>query len=364
MTSGGETDMTDAVSASAEQVRADLERLRLDLMHSEQRHAMTQTALTQAEADRDEYRDLVEWWAREQEAGGDPALAVARWLHAEVVWQWGEERDELQRCLDRWVDQNTRLAQQRDEARQVVKQVNNNCADFAEALGLSRDAYGDEIVAAARELRESRFRWAEEAAQLQAKLDQPCGSCHPCSNYADQTWRAAGRKPPHVHQWDEASALLQAYRAREDHEVVFPQFWYDQVTDTAHASDRQAALRELLASWRPTAVEAAPRPAMPRRQCCWYGDSDRRCPDYGVEDSDYCKHHTTLRIQRYGTQFARWESYGSDGLDEDASAAPLAGLPEAEFREFHDAACCTCPGSGSLAHVRGCRLHPEATDAQ
>ena len=45
-----------------------------------------------------------------------------------------------------------------------------------------------------------------DVLSLSAKLDAPCGSCHPCTNYADETWRAAGRTPPHVHEWDELRA--------------------------------------------------------------------------------------------------------------------------------------------------------------
>jgi hypothetical protein len=45
-----------------------------------------------------------------------------------------------------------------------------------------------------------------EVERLRAKLEQPCGSCHPCTNYRDETWRAADRKPPHVHEWDELRA--------------------------------------------------------------------------------------------------------------------------------------------------------------
>lgn len=37
---------------------------------------------------------------------------------------------------------------------------------------------------------------------LLEKLAGPCGTCHPCTEYADETWRAAGRKPPHVHEYD------------------------------------------------------------------------------------------------------------------------------------------------------------------
>jgi hypothetical protein len=44
-------------------------------------------------------------------------------------------------------------------------------------------------------------------------FDKPCGSCHPCDNYADETWRAAGRKPPHVYHWDAVQAQLSAVRS-------------------------------------------------------------------------------------------------------------------------------------------------------
>ncbi len=83
------------------------------------------------------------------------------------------------------------------------------------------------------ESEESRFRWAEEAAEMQAKLDLPCGSCHPCTNYSDETWRAASRKPPHVHQWDEARALLAAYRAPSRRAI-----------NAASAANRRARLRD------------------------------------------------------------------------------------------------------------------------
>jgi hypothetical protein len=51
-----------------------------------------------------------------------------------------------------WDRTRERLTGERDEARQVARQANNNCADFAEVLGLPRDAYGDEMIKAARQL--------------------------------------------------------------------------------------------------------------------------------------------------------------------------------------------------------------------
>jgi hypothetical protein len=52
-----------------------------------------------------------------------------------------------------------------------------------------------------------------EVDRLKAKLDAPCGSCHPCTNYADETWRAAGRTPPHVYAWDELRAEVERLRS-------------------------------------------------------------------------------------------------------------------------------------------------------
>ena len=53
-----------------------------------------------------------------------------------------------------------------------------------------------------------------EVDRLRTKLDAPCGSCHPCTNYADETWRAAGRTPPHVYRWDELNAEVEQLRER------------------------------------------------------------------------------------------------------------------------------------------------------
>lgn len=71
-----------------------------------------------------------------------------------------DENERLRADNMRWMDQNERIAEERDEARRVVAQVNNNHGDFAEALGLSRDAHGDEIIATARQLAGLRERAA------------------------------------------------------------------------------------------------------------------------------------------------------------------------------------------------------------
>jgi hypothetical protein len=46
----------------------------------------------------------------------------------------------------------------------------------------------------------------DERDRLKTKLDLPCGSCHPCENWAPQTWRNAGRRIPHVIEWDDLAA--------------------------------------------------------------------------------------------------------------------------------------------------------------
>lgn len=53
-------------------------------------------------------------------------------------------------------------------------------------------------------------------AELQHKLTLPCGECHPCTNWADETWRRAGRKPPHVITWEDKLAETRGLYARLD----------------------------------------------------------------------------------------------------------------------------------------------------
>jgi hypothetical protein len=64
--------------------------------------------------------------------------------------------------VDELVQRVARLTAERNLARFVVKQVNKNCADFAEALGLDRDSDGVAIIEAARALRAAPAQWPEE----------------------------------------------------------------------------------------------------------------------------------------------------------------------------------------------------------
>ena len=82
-----------------------------------------------------------------------------------------------------------------------------------------------------------------EIERLREKLTAPCGSCHPCTNYRDETWRAADRKPPHVHEWDELRAEVERLRAELAE------------TQQRAASNEWTAFR--LASWNATAKKTA-----------------------------------------------------------------------------------------------------------
>lgn len=90
--------------------------------------------------------------------------------------------------------------------------------------------------------RDSRFRWAEEAAALQAKLDGPCGSCHPCVN-----WGASATVPPE----EALTAALEAHQsAIVSMDEAGPEF------DAQYAA--HVALG-VVRSWRPAIVDAAPQ---------------------------------------------------------------------------------------------------------
>lgn len=105
---------------------------------------MTIPSVPMASEDTSSYRDQL-------------SRAVASGDEAQVLTVRDAERESLHKELRadnaRWMDQNERIASQRDDARRIVDQVTKSHEDFAEALGLSRDAYGDVIIAAAQRLR-------------------------------------------------------------------------------------------------------------------------------------------------------------------------------------------------------------------
>ena len=105
-------------------------------------------------------------------------------------------------------------------------------------------------------------------AELKRLRDLPCGSCHPCTNYADETWRAANRKPPHVITWDDTQTELKLLRtlAEATQRVIDAgdMDWtgcdvdVDRIQGDAHAALRAAyeAHRQEMNSRWPDATEA------------------------------------------------------------------------------------------------------------
>lgn len=123
---------------------------------------------------------------------------------------------------------------------------------------------------------------------LRTKLAKPCGSCHPCDNYADETWRAAGRKPPHVTEWDETQAQLTRLRAE-----------LEQVREQrdAHASMADELRAELAAARdevRATALEllrSRPvdlHPAYPVARCGQLSAHGPHVVDHGPDQPRNC----------------------------------------------------------------------------
>jgi hypothetical protein len=55
-----------------------------------------------------------------------------------------------------------------------------------------------------------------EVERLRAKLDMPCGSCHPCLNWPAETWKRAGRHLPDVHRFGEMEDERTQLRADVD----------------------------------------------------------------------------------------------------------------------------------------------------
>jgi hypothetical protein len=51
-----------------------------------------------------------------------------------------------------------------------------------------------------------------EVERLRAKLAMPCGSCHPCTEWAAETWKQAATLPT-VHDWNDLRAEVERLRA-------------------------------------------------------------------------------------------------------------------------------------------------------
>jgi hypothetical protein len=93
----------------------------------------------------------------------------------------------------------------------VVLAANIGGAHYAQSAAEGCGIAGVAIVQLAQmaaELDEARA----EVERLRAKLDQRCGSCHPCTYWPEETWRREGRTPPHAHEWDSAVEQLRKLR--------------------------------------------------------------------------------------------------------------------------------------------------------
>lgn len=127
------------------------------------------------------------------------------------------------------------LTRERDQARQVARQANNNCADFAEVLGLPRDAYWDEMITAI-----DRLRWLHAEAVWQR-------------NEARE--RADKRLVKYVAVADE----LDAQKALRASAVQLPESWVGnlwnalatRIDDLDNLNDAYEAIKLLIESWRP-----------------------------------------------------------------------------------------------------------------
>lgn len=80
--------------------------------------------------------------------------------------------------------------------------------------------------------------FAARIVRLVDALGAPCGSCHPCTEWAAETWRQTGGPLPHKYQVDEAFAALERVRALADQwERDFANFRRE---DPAHLAIRAA----------------------------------------------------------------------------------------------------------------------------
>lgn len=139
-----------------------------------------------------DYRAIAMQWVAEPDHR--PAVEeAARHLHYNESLHMHEDIDSKEPCGYCWLRAAKAVQAIERDGQRVVP---NEMVDVIRK-------HRDRVIAQNEQLR-------AEIERLTAKLDGPCGSCHPCMNYSDETWREAGRKPPHVHEWDEARAKLHA----------------------------------------------------------------------------------------------------------------------------------------------------------
>lgn len=153
----------------------------------------------------------------------DAAMCVVEPLaaaHAKFDERLSDLQAEYLKREQVWDRTRELLTRERDQARQVARQANNNCADFAEALGLPRDAYGDAVITAI-----DRLRWLHAEAVW--------------------NWR---------HLADRYDRALEREHALRASAVVLPEDWRNRLGEC----ESSGAAVDLVESWLPAAVEAAP----------------------------------------------------------------------------------------------------------
>lgn len=171
-----------------------------------------------------------------------------------------------QEHMDGLYQQAEEARAERDEARRVVARVNNNCADFAEALGLPRDSYGDQIIEAARQLRTEAMEVAESNKALRAELSQLREQIESSVQDWEANDAAVLADSQRVHEANErltterdaARAELAALRASA---VTLPEDWREQIGTALlpSGSEATASAVDLIESWRaPTVGDTAP----------------------------------------------------------------------------------------------------------
>lgn len=134
-----------------------------------------------------------------------------------------------------------------------------------------------------------------------------------CDAYRDERDQAQRERDLAV--WLHAEAVWQRDQVREraDKRLVK----YVAVADEL-AQLRASAVESLIESWRPTAVEAAP-------------------PLADLPEAEFQKFRNAALSAR--------------GTDEQDVVSPTSKAPQSNE--------CGCPGSGTHAHVQGCRPHPD-----
>lgn len=235
----------------------------------------------------------------------DEVTKKALWLESETqhlragLETRTRERDDRESERDLALAQRNEERRVRAEAVDWLAGVNATCAAVADAAGLDpEEADGEALVAAVTELRESRFRWAEEAARLESERDYlawlHAEAAHLLSDFLTvQCSSAVDGVRALVARCDAAELEWRTARDVAARAFVFPQGWERQVV--AVLGDLAGRdLGRLLGSWRAAPVEAETTLAETRTGIDWCpncrteASTDRFRDDGGTERCGTC----------------------------------------------------------------------------